>query len=107
MKFGLSEKHLNYLDATAVMPLKNLGCKVWIFGSRARGDYREYSDVDLLYLEDPAVDISRAIRIIRDELADGTFPYRVDLVNLVEVADSYLAQILADRREIWALAQKL
>ncbi|MBE9540577.1 MAG: nucleotidyltransferase domain-containing protein [Proteobacteria bacterium] len=37
-------------------PLKNQGANVWIFGSRARGDHQEYSDLDLMVSAD--IDIS-------------------------------------------------
>ena len=44
MRFGLSERLLSEIAALATMHRLN---KVILFGSRARGDYRETSDIDL------------------------------------------------------------
>jgi predicted nucleotidyltransferase len=44
MKFGLTEQQYQYLQEIVVAPLKNQGATVWIFGSRARGDYQEFAD---------------------------------------------------------------
>jgi predicted nucleotidyltransferase len=49
MIFGLSDHEYELLAQLAISPLQKCGAKVWIFGSRARGDQRLYSDIDLLY----------------------------------------------------------
>ena len=52
MKFGLSREHWQLVDALALEPLRKLGCEVFVYGSRARGDHRKFSDLDVL-LEHP------------------------------------------------------
>ena len=49
MKYGLTDSELKLLTKLCVNPLQKLNAKVWIFGSRARGDYTNSSDIDLLY----------------------------------------------------------
>ena len=73
-----------------------LGAKTWVFGSRASGRARHYSDLDL------AIDAGRPMTL--DELArlteafrDSDLPYRVDLVDWHEIDDRWRQTIAAER----------
>lgn len=72
--------------------------RVWIFGSRARGDYREESDIDLAVeaiSEKAYSDASNAVE--RLELL-----YRVDLVDLRRVSDKeFRSRIEQDKKLFW------
>jgi len=48
MKFGLSDKNWKIIEDILINPLNSSGVRVWLFGSRARGDYEEFSDADFL-----------------------------------------------------------
>ncbi len=61
---------------------KDSDVKVYLFGSRARGDHMPFSDVDLAFLSDE--DISGRLTLLREILDESNFPYKVDLVNLKE-----------------------
>ena len=70
--------------------------KVSVFGSRATGKARRYSDLDL------AIDAGRKLTL--DELAalteafsDSDLPYRVDLVDWQDIDDRW-RQIIASER---------
>ena len=70
--------------------------KVWVFGSRATGSARRYSDLDL------AIDASR--RLALDEIAalteafsDSDLPYRVDIIDWREIDDRWRRVIAAER----------
>ena len=72
------------------------GAKAWVFGSRASGRARRYSDLDL------AIDAGRPMTL--DELArlteafrDSDLPYRVDLVDWHEIDDRWRQTIAAER----------
>ena len=54
--------------------------KVYLFGSRARGDNTPFSDVDIGLLA--SKDISDKMTILREILEESNFPYKVDLVDL-------------------------
>ena len=54
--------------------------KVYLFGSRARGDFNERSDYDLAFLSDE--DISAELSILGEVLEESYIPQRFDLVNL-------------------------
>lgn len=87
MKFGLTGQQYQYIQKTVVQPLKNQGATVWIFGSRARGDYQQYSDLDIMvgFEEDISADVSN----IQEILDEGNFPYKVDIVQSKDFAESY------------------
>ncbi len=95
MKYGLTNTELAYLDKAVITPLKMLGATVYIFGSRARGDHRRFSDVDILV--DSLADLSSTISSIIEEMEESNFPYKIDLVDDRSVADSYRSSIYRDR----------
>lgn len=98
MKFGLSDKQLKILENIVVSPLKNWEVKVWIFGSRARGDFKEFSDIDLLYELPKDIELpdSFIFKII-SEIEDSDLIYKIDLVNIADLAESYKSSVLKDR----------
>ena len=70
--------------------------KVWVFGSRANGRARRYSDLDL------AIDAGR--RLTFDEMArlseafsDSDLPYRVDLIDWHNIDDRWRQAIATER----------
>jgi type I restriction enzyme S subunit len=72
------------------------GAQAWVFGSRATGRARPYSDLDL------AIDAGRPLTL--DEWArlagafrDCDLPYRVDLVDWQSIDDHFRTMIAADR----------
>lgn len=101
MKFGLEQKHLDVLNDVLIKPLKKRGAKVWIFGSRARGDFKPFSDVDVLYeLPNDVVMSLAEIGQLNEALEESSLPYKVDLANVHELAQSYRDNILKDRVQI-------
>jgi uncharacterized protein len=70
--------------------------KIWVFGSRATGRARRYSDLDL------AIDAGR--RLTLDEIArlneafsDSDLPYKVDLADWHNIDDRWRQTIMAER----------
>lgn len=99
MKFGLTENELDYFQRELVKPLNKLGATVWVFGSRARGDHQKYSDLDVL-VESSSRDLTATLSNIREEFEEGNFPYKVDIVALSELAESYRENALKDRIKV-------
>ena len=101
MKYGLSETELKFILDQVVKPLKATGSKVYLFGSRANGKYKKFSDVDLLYIfesNQPAP--LSLISQVTVKIEESDFPYKVDLVSDVELADSYRTSVNADKIEL-------
>ncbi|MCX6132093.1 MAG: nucleotidyltransferase domain-containing protein [Proteobacteria bacterium] len=98
MKYGLTDKEFDYLSSQLIGPLKNLGAKVYMFGSRARGTHRKYSDIDILV--ESTDDLARVISQLSEKLETGNFPYKVDIVDKKYMAAAYLSSVHADRVEL-------
>jgi predicted nucleotidyltransferase len=95
--FGLEPRHFEILSEILINPLHAAGCKVFIFGSRARGDHRAFSDIDILIDGDAPQSL---VNSIEEQLDDSQLPIRVDLVQLKDLAESYRTGALKDRIEI-------
>jgi predicted nucleotidyltransferase len=70
--------------------------KTWVFGSRANGRARRYSDLDL------AIDAGRRLTIdetaiLREAFDECDLPYRVDLVDWHAIGDRFRRLIEGDR----------
>lgn len=85
--FGLEDRHLNFIKETLKKYITNSNAKFYIFGSRARGKFREYSDVDIA-IDCP--DLTSTIKSkIEIEFENSTFPYEVDIVDLNSIKDNF------------------
>ena len=98
MTFGLNQDELNLLHKLVVSPLKDRGCAVWIFGSRARGDHQPFSDIDILFecpqnSKLPAALLSQ----IKESIEESRLNYKVDLVSTEDLAKSYIDNVNRDR----------
>ncbi len=66
-----------------------------MFGSRARGDYQEFSDLD--FMVESKEDISASVGKILEILENGNFPYKVDIVQSKNLAESYRKSFERDK----------
>jgi predicted nucleotidyltransferase len=74
-KFGLDEKTINAL--TSVLSRNDKIEKILLYGSRAKGNFKDGSDIDLTLVA-PKLDLSDLLRI-EMEIDDLLLPYKVDL----------------------------
>ena len=92
--FGLEDRHLNFIKETLKKFIPNPDAKFYIFGSRAKGKYREYSDVDIA-IDCP--DLTSNIKSkIEFEFENSTFPYEVDIVDLNNIKETFKVLIQDD-----------
>lgn len=83
MKFGLSDNLIKNINQ--IFERYPKVSEVVIFGSRAKGDYRDGSDIDLaLKGNDLRLDDVLNLSV---KLEDIIFPYKVDLLNFGKVKD--------------------
>lgn len=92
---NLTDQQLEYIIESVVEPLAELGAQVYCFGSRARGEGEQYSDLDLMVVSDKQLD--SALGRIRETLEEGNFPFVVDIVEERNFADAYRANYLTER----------
>lgn len=85
--FGLEERHLNFIKETLKKYIPNPEAKFYIFGSRAKGKYREYSDVDIAI---DSLGLTSSLKSkLELEFENSTFPYEVDIVDLNNIKDNF------------------
>lgn len=68
------------------------GAKIWVFGSRAVGKPKPYSDLDLM------VDAGRALTLneaadLRDAFSESDLPWKVDVVDRRLASSEFLEKI--------------
>ncbi len=100
MSFGLSDSEQSFLIENLVTPLKKMGARVFIFGSRATGKYKKFSDVDLLFQETSKSISNAEIYLLISNIEESNFPYKIDLVRNSELAQSYRASVEKDMVEL-------
>jgi predicted nucleotidyltransferase len=86
-KYGLEDEDYHILYSI-IKPLKN---HVYIFGSRAKGASKPFSDIDL-YIEGK-ITADELTRII-DAFAESNLPVKVDIVH--DISATFLKSIQAD-----------
>jgi uncharacterized protein len=79
------------------------GTSAWVFGSRATGRARRYSDLDL------AIDAGRPLTLdeiarLNEAFSDSDLPYRVDLVDWCNLDARWRQAIAAERVALAALS---
>jgi uncharacterized protein len=105
MNFGLSADDHEILEELVLIPLSTVGANFWCFGSRARGDFSKFSDIDILVSPKNA-ELESVLSLVREKIEQSNFPYKVDLVFEVDVAASYRKQVQAEK-VLWNLPRKL
>lgn len=72
--------------------LRGTDCRVFLFGSRVRGDVHDASDVDVAILPRRVLPLGTLSRI-REALEDSTLPFTVDLVDLSDVDPAFRTRV--------------
>lgn len=81
----------NLLSQLKSIVFKNIDpkmSKVFIFGSRATGTNRKYSDIDLGLQSESEIPFMAKIKL-EDEFENSNLPYKVDVVDFSKVAESF------------------
>ena len=76
----------------AVLP----GAEVWVFGSRATGHARPFSDLDLLVTQPPSLSWAQRAAL-RDGFEASDLPFRVDVVEADSLAPGFASRVEAER----------
>ena len=92
--YGLSKEIIETLKIIE----KNNNIKIYIFGSRARGDYKEYSEIDLCITEE--IDPKKRYKIM-DDVDKIMTHHKIDLIFIQDVKnEEFIKNIYKDKREI-------
>ena len=95
LRIDLSAEH-RQIVRKLLAELLPASAHVWVFGSRATGRARRYSDLDL------AIDAGRPLSLdeaalLREAFEESDLPYRVDLVDWHVIRDRFRRLIAAER----------
>ena len=93
------DKYLNQLKDIVLDELKNEPVKIFVFGSRARGDFRLGSDVDIGLISQKKA-YSNRVSFLREKIENSNIPYKVDIVNFEEVSEDFRQKAL-EKIIIW------
>jgi len=76
---------------------KNENVKIFIFGSRARGDNYPASDIDVGILFEPdSDDVRFKISLIKERFENSNIPQKVDVVNLNDASEEFRNEIFKE-----------
>ena len=79
----------------AVLP----GAQVAVFGSRATGRSRPYSDLDLLFIDPPRLSWTERAAL-RDAFEASALPFAVDLVEAAGLAEGMARRVTAEAQRL-------
>jgi len=86
-KFGIPDDV--FAEITGVLNSDPELICVKIFGSRAKGNYKKYSDIDIAIWTNPHTDLTQDIK---ERLEDLDVIYRFDVVNYNSISNSELKE---------------
>ncbi|MFA5861547.1 MAG: nucleotidyltransferase domain-containing protein [Candidatus Thermoplasmatota archaeon] len=90
-----SARFLDDVRAIVLGRLAGHAADVYLFGSWARGDARQISDIDVAIRARRPLPIA-LLSEIREALSESHIPYPVDIVDLNDVSPSFRARILSE-----------
>lgn len=71
----------------------------YLFGSRARGDARPGSDIDVALDAYDAAVPKAPLALLRERLEESLIPFEVDVVDLADAPETLRAAVLREGRE--------
>jgi len=92
------ERYKNKL--IAIIHAQLSGCKIYLFGSRARGTHKAGADIDLALDAGSIIELSKILKIYSD-IDQTTIPVSVDLVDFNNTSAEMRSQIITEG-VLWA-----
>ncbi len=89
----LTLEQINTLKETIQKELPD--CEILLFGSRANGKAREFSDIDIALKSNNAIDKNK-LWTIKENLEESNLPYIVDIIDFNLVSPEFSKAILAN-----------
>lgn len=87
--FGLEDRHINFIINILQKNIPEESANFFVFGSRAKGTNKEYSDIDIA-VKIPNKKLSAdVLGKILLEFSDSTLPYEVDVIDLNSIDEKF------------------
>ena len=102
----VERNYLNQMRDLVLRVTSNLDCTIFLFGSRARGEHRRSSDIDIAFsgLSEPV--FTKVRDDLLSELEESVIPHHVDLVN-IDTASSDFRDIAMGKVIVWKQNSRL
>lgn len=99
-KFGLEARYIDFLLEVFKKYLSEPNAKYYVFGSRAQGSYKEFSDIDIALDNNGEKLSENIISQMVSDIENSTFPYEVDIVDLNAISENFKNLIVNDLLEL-------
>ena len=97
---GLNDDYLSRITSMLGRIFKDKKCSIYLFGSRATGDYTKVSDFDIGVLASD--NISQELSAAREMLELSNVPFTVDLVDLSISSKRFFRKVQQQGIVIWS-----
>lgn len=87
----MSDKYLQEIKTIVSNRLNMPKTQVFIFGSRANKNAREFSDVDIGFISTEKIPLF-TISLLREDFENSNIPFSVDLVDFTKVSEDFKNQ---------------
>lgn len=95
MRQKKENEYLKKIKELVLDVLKEEKMRIFIFGSRARGDNQHTSDVDIGFLPYGKID-EKKLTILKEKIEEINIPYKVEIVNFSKVSQSFKIEALKE-----------
>ena len=91
----MSKKYLHELSTLIPEHFNKGEATIILFGSRARRENSEHSDVDVGILASGKLDDSKII-LLKEAIENSNIPYKVDIISINEASEDFKNEIMKD-----------
>jgi type I restriction enzyme S subunit len=81
-KFGITADQYTWI--TKIISTYRPGAKVYAFGSRARGDHKKYSDLDLAIQTTETIQ-KKTWLALQEQFSESSIPFKIDLIEMNKI----------------------
>jgi predicted nucleotidyltransferase len=96
---NISSALLERVKSSVLEFLKDENITIILFGSRARGNFNRFSDIDIGIIPNDKLD-NKKITLLKDSLENMNIPYTIDIVDLSKVSNAFKQKALKEK-VIW------
>jgi predicted nucleotidyltransferase len=96
---NISSALLERVKLSVLEFLKDENITIILFGSRARGKFNRFSDIDIGIIPNDKLD-NKKITLLKDSLENMNIPYTIDIVDLSKVSNAFKQKALKEK-VIW------
>ena len=94
-EINISTPYLTKLKDMVLSIFSNEKVKVFVFGSRARGDNQHTSDIDIGFIPHGKINRKKVAQL-KEAIEDLNIPYKVEIVDFSQASESFRKEALKE-----------